>query len=287
MGRLDDRIAIITGGARGMGAETVRLFAGEGAKVVIADMLAEEGRALADEIGDAALFLRTDVSRKEDWAALLEKTQARFGTPDVLVNNAAVQRFRSILECEDDEFRSVLNINLVGAFLGLKIVGGEMVRARRGSIINISSVDGLRGANGYAAYSTSKWGVRGLTKVAAMEFGPRGVRVNSVHPGGVYTLMGNPGGASVEDIDQGFGMVPLQRSGRVYEVSRASLFLASDEASYICGAELAVDGGWSAGIYNPGLSGEPGDSDYGSRSEAHALSAQLDAALAEKSGGER
>ncbi|MCP3733525.1 glucose 1-dehydrogenase [Sphingomonas sp. RP10(2022)] len=282
MGRLDGKVAIVTGGARGMGAETVRLFAQEGASVVIADMLIAEGSALAAEIGGAALFHPTNIAREEDWAALVEATTARFGQPDILVNNAAMQRFASILDCDVADFRSVLDVNLIGTFIGLKLVGALMVRRGRGSIVNISSVDGMRGANGYAAYSTSKWGVRGLTKVAAMEFGPRGVRVNSVHPGGVFTVMGNPTGETVETIDGSFGMVPLQRTGRPGEVVAASLFLASDEASYVCGAELAVDGGWTAGIYNPMLSGSPDDHDYGLREGAHPLNAHFDAALAAK-----
>ncbi|WP_353227310.1 glucose 1-dehydrogenase [Novosphingobium sp.] len=286
MDRLHDKIAIVTGGARGMGAETVRAFVNQGARVVIADVLVHEGQALADELGDAAIFHTTDVAHAAEWMALLAVTHDRFGAPDVLINNAAVMRFTSILDCDVDDFRSVLDINLVGTFLGLKIVGGDMVRRRRGAIVNISSVDGMRGANGYAAYSASKWGVRGLTKVAAMEFGPRGVRVNSVHPGGVYTAMGNPTGAPVEAIDDGFGLVPLQRTGRPHEVAMASLFLASDEASYICGAELAVDGGWTTGIYTV-LSGGPDDSDYGNRSGVHDLSAQFDAALAAQSGSAR
>jgi 3alpha(or 20beta)-hydroxysteroid dehydrogenase len=259
--------------AQGYGAETARLFHREGAKVVIADMLMEEGAALAEELGDTAIFHQTDVSKSEDGHALLELRKTRFGTPNILVNNAAIQRFSSILECEDDEFFNVLDINLIGAFRGLKIIGGEMVRNGLGSIVNISSVDGLRGANGYAAYSASKWGVRGLTKVAALEFGPRGVRVNSVHPGGILTVMGNPGELSVEDADKTMNKVPLQRLGRVHEVAKASLFLASDEASYVCGAEVVVDGGWSAGVYNEGLSGEPADENYGTRDGQHPVSA--------------
>lgn len=286
MGRLSGKVAIVTGAARGMGAATVRLFTQEGARVVIADMLAEAGAELARELGETAYFQRTDISREGDWVALLAATEERFGTPDVLVNNAAVQRFRSILECEADDFRRIIDVNLVGTFLGVKMIGGAMVRRRRGSIVNISSVDGMRGANGYAGYSTSKWGVRGLTKVAAMEFGPRGVRVNSVHPGGVYTDMGNPTDVSVEMIDQGFAMVPLQRTGRAHEIAMASLFLASDEASYVCGAEIAVDGGWTAGIYNGMLSGAPDDADYGTRDTVHELNAQFDAALSARSGAE-
>jgi 3alpha(or 20beta)-hydroxysteroid dehydrogenase len=279
MGRLEGRVAIITGGARGVGAAVTRLFAAEGASIVIADMLVNEGEALAGELGDRVIFIRTDVSCKQDWKTLLEQTTLQFGSPDILVNNAAIQRFSSILDCDEDEFRRLLDVNLIGTFLGLSVVGREMVCARRGAIVNVSSVDGMRGANGYAAYSTSKWGVRGLSKVAAMEFGPRGVRVNSVHPGGVYTAMGNPVGASVEEFDKGFGMAPLQRSGRVNEIAMAILYLASEEASYVCGAELVVDGGWTAGVFNPGLSGAPEDAEYGLRGTMNELSVQLNDAL--------
>jgi 3alpha(or 20beta)-hydroxysteroid dehydrogenase len=146
MNRLQGRIAIVTGGARGMGEATVRAFVNEGARVVIADMLATEGEALARDLGEAAVFCRTDISREEDWNSLLATAQEKFGMPDILVNNAAIQRFRSLLETELADFRQVLDINLLGTFLGLKIVGGEMVRRRRGSIVNISSVDGMRGA---------------------------------------------------------------------------------------------------------------------------------------------
>lgn len=283
MARLKDKVAVVTGAARGMGEATARLFAGEGAKVVIADVL--DGEDLARELGPDAIYQKLDVSRPDDWQALLERTGQMFGAPDVLVNNAAIQRFRSILECDIDDFRRVLDVNVIGTFLGLKIVGGAMVRNRKGAIVNISSVDGMRGANGYAAYSTSKWGVRGLTKVAALEFGPRGVRVNSVHPGGVYTTMGNPTDNAREDIDKGFdGLVPAGRVGLAHEIAAASLFLASDEASYIMGAELAVDGGWTAGFYNRMMSGAPEDSDYGQRPDAHDLTRIMDDALQAKAG---
>jgi 3alpha(or 20beta)-hydroxysteroid dehydrogenase len=284
MGRLNGKIAVITGGARGMGAATVRRFAQEGARVIIADRSAE-GEALAAELGDNVMFHPSDVSREEDWIALLDATNRAFGLPDILVNNAAMQRFRSILESDTSDFRQVLDVNLVGTFLGLKIVGGAMVRRGTGAIVNISSVDGMRGANGYAAYSTSKWGVRGLTKVAALEFGPRGVRVNSVHPGGVRTAMGNPTDTPVAEINKGFATVPAQRIGEAEEVAAASLFLASDEASYIIGAELAVDGGWTAGFYNQMLSGAPDDAEYGTRTAVHGFNAALDDALRAKEAG--
>lgn len=266
-----------------MGAETARLFLREGAKVVIADLI--DGEALASELGPNAIFMKIDVSKQGDWLALLELTERTFGIPDILINNAAIQRFSAVLECDVEDFRQVLDVNLVGTFLGLKIIGGAMVRNRRGAIVNISSVDGMRGANGYAAYSSSKWGARGLTKVAALEFGPRGVRVNSVHPGGVYTAMGNPVDRAQEDVNKGFGMVPAQRIGLAEEIAAASLFLASDEASYVIGAELSVDGGWMAGFYNTMLAGSPEDSDYGTRTGAHSLSSFMDDALREKSSG--
>jgi len=256
-GRMQDRIAIITGGARGMGAATVRLFAREGAKVVIADVLEEEGRALAAELGGDAMFQRLDVSSEADWTALTEAVLARHGRIDALVNNAAVVAFAPITALTVEMIDRVLGINVKGTMLGLKHVGGAMCAAGRGAIVNISSVDGLRGANALSLYSSSKWAVRGLTKTAALEFGHQGVRVNSVHPGGVNTLMGNPQALEGEAKNAGYERVPLQRIGEPEEIAAASLFLCSDEASYICGAELSVDGGWAAGYYHHYLPGAP------------------------------
>jgi 3alpha(or 20beta)-hydroxysteroid dehydrogenase len=264
-----------------MGAATVKLFASEGASVIICDLADEAGSALEQEIGGAARYIKTDVRNADDWEVLLAFACNTFGVPDVLVNNAAIQNFQSILEADLDDVRRVIDVNLLGTFIGLKIIGGAMVRESRGSIINISSVDGLRGANGYAAYSTSKWGVRGLTKVAAMEFGPRGVRVNSIHPGSVDTVMGNPFGMPADTINQAFVMVPLQRTGRPEEIAATSLFLASDEASYICGAEIAVDGGWTAGVYNSMLTAAPEDKDYGARAGDHELNVMFNAVFAQ------
>ena len=166
--------------------------------------------------------------------------------------------FRTLLETTLQEYERVLKVNLVGEFLGIKAVAPGMVERGRGSIINISSVDGMKGANGLAAYASSKWGVRGLTKVAAMELGHRGVRVNSVHPGGVDTVMGNPGQRSRNEVNQGFTNIALQRVGEPHEVAAATLFLASDESSYMVGAEIVVDGGMTAGHYYQGLPGAPG-----------------------------
>ena len=277
--RLQGKVAIITGGARGMGEATVRAFIAEGAKVLIADVLEPEGQALARELGTNTLFFALDISLEEGWQAALAAAEERFGPVNVLVNNAAINRFLSILETDKDAFQKVLDVNVLGTFLGLRIVGGAMVRRRAGSIINVSSVDGLRGANGYVAYVTSKWGVRGMTKAAALEFGPRGVRVNSIHPGGVFTVMGNPIGMSLEETNRNYGSVPLQRIGLPEEIAQATLFLASDQASYICGAELAVDGGWSAGRYNSGMPGAPDDADYGQPGAQHALGKLVDSAI--------
>lgn len=256
-GRLQDKVAIVTGGARGMGEATIRLFAREGAKVVIADVLEAEGQALAADIGDAAMFQRLDVSDEASWTALVDAVIARHGRIDALVNNAAVVAFGPITELSVADIDRVLGINVKGTMLGLKHVGAKMCAAKRGAIVNISSVDGLRGVNSVSLYSSSKWAVRGFTKSAALEFGHQGVRVNSVHPGGVNTAMGNPQALEGEAKNAGYERVPLQRIGEPEEIAAASLFLCSDEASYICGAELAVDGGWAAGYYHHYLPAAP------------------------------
>lgn len=258
MARLHGKVAIITGGARGMGAATVRLFVAEGAKVLIADVLEADGAALAQELGDNAAFIRHDVTDEASWAAVVAKAKSAFGGIDVLVNNAGVLLFKTIQTTEKAEFERVININLIGAFLGTRIVGAELIAKGKGSIVNISSVDGMKAANGLGAYCASKWAVRGFTKVAAMEYGHKGVRVNSVHPGGVDTAMGNPYAEQKADVNKRYTMVPLQRVGEPEEIARTSLFLASDESSYLCGAEIAVDGGMLTGQYYVGFPGAPG-----------------------------
>jgi 3alpha(or 20beta)-hydroxysteroid dehydrogenase len=257
MSRLQNKIAIITGSARGMGAATARLFAREGATVVIADMLETEGRALALEIGGASTFRKHNVADESQWQALVDDTVARFGRIDALVNNAGVVSFGTIENSTAQEFDRVFAVNVKGPLLGMKYVGKVMTEAGKGAIVNISSVDGFRGANAVGIYSSSKWAVRGLTKTAALEYGHHGVRVNSVHPGGVDTVMGNPQGQSGAERNWSYQRVPLQRIGEPGEVAAASLFLCSDEASYITGAELAVDGGWAAGYYHSFLPGAP------------------------------
>jgi 3alpha(or 20beta)-hydroxysteroid dehydrogenase len=258
MARLDGKVAIITGGARGMGAATARVFVEAGAQVAIADVLDDAGAALASELGAAARFHHLDVTSEAEWAKVVSSVEADFGPVDVLVNNAGVLLFKALLQTTVDDYRRLLDVNLVGEFLGIKAVAPGMIARGRGSIVNISSVDGMKGANGLAAYASSKWGVRGLTRVAAMELGHLGIRVNSVHPGGVDTAMTNYEGTAREKVDERFRHIPLQRIGGPEEVARATLFLASDEASYMAGAELVVDGGMATGTYYPLFPGAPG-----------------------------
>ena len=256
MGRLAGKVAIISGAAQGMGAATARLFAAEGAKVVLGDVLEEKGRAVAAEIGDAASFQRLDVREEEEWAAIVAHAGERFGKLDILVNNAAVTHFGAAEELRKADVERVLGINLIGTMMGVKHAVPALKANGRGVIVNISSVDGLRGCNGLVAYTASKWAVRGISKSYAYEFGPFGIRVVSIHPGGVNTEMGNPTGEAAEAVNaRHFRGVPLQRIGEPEEIARTTLFVCSDDASYISGAEIAVDGGWTAGHYEPALPG--------------------------------
>jgi 3alpha(or 20beta)-hydroxysteroid dehydrogenase len=243
MGRLDGKVAIITGGARGQGAAEGRLFAAEGARVVLADVRDDEGAAVADEIGDAARYMHLDVTDEAQWQAAVEAVEAAFGPVTVLVNNAGILLFKTLDKTALDDFDRVLRVNVHGVFLGMKAVTPSMVRAGGGSIVNISSTAGLQGLPHLGAYVASKWAVRGLTKTAAIDLGTRGIRVNSVHPGGIDTPMiaGTSGDAPF------YKRLPVPRMGSADEAARAVLFLASDEASYISGAELAVDGGATCG----------------------------------------
>ena len=263
MPRLDGKIAIITGGARGMGESEVRLFAAEGAKVVAADVLDDEGKALADELGDDVLFVHLDVSDESGWKALLRATTEAFGVPDVLVSNAGILRPGPILEMDVDTLREVLEVNLVGPMLGMKVIGRAMADAGRGSIVNVSSTGGMIGMSYISTYVASKWGVRGATKAAAIELGPKGVRVNSLHPGGVATPMAGatrsyamvePPAPGTEETDPELLQLdarsmsqPIPRIGRPIEIARLALFLASDESSYCTGMEFVADGGSVAG----------------------------------------
>jgi 3alpha(or 20beta)-hydroxysteroid dehydrogenase len=258
MNRLAGKVAIITGAARGMGAATARLFASEGARVVIADVLDAEGDSLAREIGQTSLFQHHDVADEESWQRVVREAIAHFGGVDVLVNNAGILLMKGLLDIQKQEFESVLAVNLIGTFLGIKTTAPRMIERGGGAIVNISSVDGMKGSNSTGAYSASKWGVRGLTKVAAMELGHRGVRVNSIHPGGVNTVMGvRPGPEGLAMAQKFYQGIPLGRIGQPEEIARVTLFLASDESSYVCGAEIVVDGGMIVGQYYMSQPGAP------------------------------
>lgn len=216
--------------------------------MVMTDVLSEEGEAVAASLGERVRFLRQDVSDEADWANAVDLAVSTFGKLDILINNAAIAFFNSIEETGKEDLVRLLNVNVVGQYLGIKAVLPLMKKMRSGSIVNISSVDGLRGTNGLSAYDACKWAVRGVTKAVALEAAPYNVRVNSVHPGAIDTPMLNPAGlADTKPIATGLG-IPFGRVGQSSEVAAASLFLASDEASYISGAELAVDGAWTAGL---------------------------------------
>jgi len=256
-GRLNDKVALVTGAARGIGAAIVQCFVNQGARVIITDVADAAGEKLAASLGDRAVYAHLDVADEAQWQTVVDTTLARWQRIDILINNAGVVTFYEIAKHPSVEFRRVLDVNLFGTFLGTRIVGNAMLAQGSGAIVNVSSVDGMKATNGASAYATSKWGVRGFTKAAAMEYGHRGVRVNSVHPGTIDTPMTNPGAVPAETFDANFRDVPLQRAGRANEVARACLFLASDESSYCNGAELAVDGGVLAGRYYEFLPGAP------------------------------
>lgn len=241
--RLDGKVAIITGGARSMGAAQAELFAAEGAKVVIADLLDEEGEALAESLGEDAFYVHCDVGSEEDWAALVKETVATFGTVNILINNAGVFRRAPIPETSLDLLDLHYRVNQLGVFLGMREVFPHMRDAGGGSIVNVSSISGMRALPGHAAYGTSKWAVRGMTKYAATEFGEHGIRVNSTHPGFIDTVMLEE---NLPEVNAGIpDVTPLGRRGTVEELAEVTLFLASDAASYISGAELTVDGATS------------------------------------------
>ncbi len=252
MSRLAGKTAIVTGGANGMGAATVRLFVEHGANVVIGDVQEEAGQQLAEELGDAARFVRLDVSQEQDWEAAVAAAQS-MGTYNVLVNNAAVLLYQSITDTTPDDYLRVIRINQLGTFLGIRSAIAPMKAAGCGSIINVSSIDGLHSAAGLSAYSSSKWAVRGLTKNAAIELGQYGIRVNSVHPGGIYTSMGGADFMTPEQLNETvYSEFPIPRVGQPEEVAYVSLFLASDEATYSTGSEFVADGGWFTGMRRPG-----------------------------------
>jgi 3alpha(or 20beta)-hydroxysteroid dehydrogenase len=250
MGRLDGKVALITGGARGMGKAHARHFVAEGARVVIGDVLDERGAYVAGKLGpEVCRYVHHDVTSEAEWAAAVQATLDAFGRLDVLVNNAGVLTHATIAETTLEEFRRVLDVNLVGCFLGVKAVIGPMSAAGGGSIVNVSSIEGFAGAAGLSAYSASKFGVRGVTRSAAQELGRYGIRVNSVHPGGVMTRMVMESAKSFTAVDpeQFIKSMPIPRFAEPAEISKLVAFLASDDASYSTGSEFVADGGILSG----------------------------------------
>lgn len=242
MSKLDGKVAIITGGASGMGETHARLFVDEGAKVVLTDIDEEKGARLAEELGDHALFIKHDVADEDGWKHVVEKAEEKFGPVSVLVNNAGISPVLST-SSSLEEYMQVINVNQVSIFLSLKYVVPSMKKTDAGSIINVSSINGLIG--GALGYTDTKFAVRGMTKAAAKELAGHNIRVNSVHPGVINTPMVQQS-PQLKEIEAMVQMVPLKRMAEPEEISQLVLFLASDESSYSTGSEFIADGGITA-----------------------------------------
>jgi len=244
MKRFDNRTVIVTGGARGMGASHARGFVVEGANVVIADILEQEGRTLAGELGEHAIFSRLDVTNDRDWAATVAAAEDAFGPVSVLINNAGIVRFGLLEETEPAVWHQVMDVNLTGLYLGIRAVASSMRKAGGGAIVNISSGAGFTATHGLSAYVASKWGVRGLTKTAALELGRDNIRVNSVHPGAIRTpILADHAPDAAAMAGAGVGLSAIPRIAEPEEITRMVLFVASDEASFSTGSEFIADGG--------------------------------------------
>ena len=267
MGKLDGKVALITGAARGTGEATARLFVEEGARVLLVDVLDELGEKVAAGLGDRARYQHMDVRRAEDWQAAVETATAAYGPVNVLVNNAAILEVATFEDHTHERIRDVLDVNLVGPFLGMQAVIPGMDAAGGGSIVNIGSIDSLEGEVGIAAYGASKWGLRGLTKCAALELGRRGIRVNLVAaaPGSKEmsaSFMAETTERLKRRIKEGLEVdlagppvQPMAGVGEVRHVAQMAAFLASDESGYCNGGDYAVDGGFTAGHIFPGSPG--------------------------------
>jgi 3alpha(or 20beta)-hydroxysteroid dehydrogenase len=253
MGKLDGRVVIVTGAARGQGEQEARLFREEGAEVVVGDVLDDQGQALAKEIG--ALYVHLDVRREDDWQQAVASATDAYGRIDGLVNNAGILRFNALLDTPLDEFMQIVEVNQVGCFLGIKTVAPRMSDA--GTIVNTASYTGVTGMAAVGAYAATKHAILGLTRVAALELAARNIRVNAMCPGAIDTAMSNPAqldpAADAEEASRGLDrfyrkLVPLGRIGKPEEVARLALFLSCDDSSYITGQPFVIDGGWLAGV---------------------------------------
>jgi 3alpha(or 20beta)-hydroxysteroid dehydrogenase len=244
MARVSGKVALISGGARGMGAAHAKLLVAEGAKVVIGDLLDEVGAATAAELGENARFVHLDVTKPQDWDAAVAVAVAEFGGLDILVNNAGIVNFAPIEEYTLEQWNLIIAINLTGTFNGIKAAIPALKASGKGSIINISSTAGLKGVAGIPGYTAAKFAVRGLTKEVAIDLGRYNIRANSIHPGNIRTPM-------TDGLETDQSLVPLGRMGEAIELSNMVLFLASDESSFSTGAEFIADGGETAGIVPP------------------------------------
>ena len=257
MKRLDGKVALISGAARGLGQAQARLFEAEGAKVMIGDLRDAEGEAVAKEIGAGAIYQHLDVTSEQDWAAAVAVATGTFGRLDVLVNNAGIAEAAPLAEMTLESWRRVIDVNQTGVFLGMRAVIEAMTASGGGSIVNVSSIDGMIGMDGIISYVASKWAVRGMTKTAARELARHGIRVNSIHPGFVPTQLAVEDESLLEPI-QGLirahaeRLAPMGRAGKPEEIARLALFVASDESSYSTGSEFVADGGLVAGYPPPG-----------------------------------
>ncbi len=244
MGKLDGKVVLITGAARGQGEAEARLFVDEGANVVLGDILDAEGKAVAESLGGAGLYQHLDVTSPDDWDSFVAVAVERFGRIDGLVNNAGILFLKPLLEMDVDDYRRVIDVNLVGCFLGIRTVGRELRDGDGGSIVNVSSTAGFQAVPAASAYVSSKFGIRGLTRTAALELGGHRIRVNSIHPGGVDTeMIRSFGERTTAEMDSVHSRVPLGRIGQPIEIARLALFLISDDASYCTGSEFVADGG--------------------------------------------
>ncbi len=236
MGRVDGKVALISGGARGMGEAHARLLVAEGAQVVIGDILDDQGKAVADDLGDAARYVHLDVTEPDQWQAAVSTAVGDFGKLNVLVNNAGIVNLGPLRTFDLSKWRQILDVNLTGTFLGMQAVVDPLTDAGGGSIINISSIEGIRGAPFVHGYVATKWAVRGLTKSAALELASQKIRVNSVHPGFIRTPM-------TKHLPDDMVTIPLGRPAESREIATFVVFLASDESSYATGSEFIIDGG--------------------------------------------
>ncbi len=248
MTSLAGKVVLITGGSRGQGAAEARIFAERGAKVMICDVLDEDGHKTAAEIGDAAAYTHLDVTDESAWQAAVAATIAKFGKLNGLVNNAGIADMHALKEMSVEQYMKTIQVNQVGVFLGMKSVAGAMKDAGGGAIVNISSIAGMLGAVGGIAYCASKFAVRGMTKVAALELGPDNIRVNSIHPGGIMTRMLTDAGLTSDGANDLFSSAPVGRIGQPEEMATLAAYLISDDSSYSTGSEFVADGGITAGF---------------------------------------